>query len=81
LYIWESGKACKFLPGVGVRFEGTNSATDVLLCFMCGDVQVLREGKASGSVEDFFGMNQLLLPIVKKLFPDDKALQALKANN
>lgn len=74
-YQWETAKGCKFQPGVVVRFAGKQTV-DVLFCFSCDEIVVLVDAKRVGG-EDIDNVRGQLLAIVKKLFPEDKAIQQL----
>jgi hypothetical protein len=70
-------KGCEFDPGVRLRFIKSDKSVDVLLCFHCLELQVVRDGKQQGG-EDFDNQEAALIAIAKKLFPDDKDIVALK---
>lgn len=76
-YDWPSAKGCTFEPGVAVRFTGPSGTIDVLLCFSCDELKILRNGRIVGG-EDFDNARPRLLAIVKRLFPDDAAIQSLQ---
>jgi hypothetical protein len=76
VYGWDYSKACFFDPGVALRFTQGESVTEVLLCFSCDELLVVREGKALGK-EDNDGARGPLVAAAKRLFPDDKEIQAL----
>lgn len=78
-YDWESAKGCEFQPGVGIRFIAADSSTEILFCFSCDELQILRDGKSVGH-EDTDTARAELVEIVKKIFPDDKVIQGLDAN-
>ena len=75
-YRWDSAKACKFDPGVAIRFIGKSSTTDVLFCFHCEELQVWRDGKRVGG-EDFDADRKRIAAIMKRIFPDDEGIQGL----
>ena len=67
-YRWDSAKACEFLPGVMLRYEGSGT-TDVLLCFSCDELTVYRDDRRVGR-EDFDSRRTDLVRVAKRLFPD-----------
>ena len=69
-------KACKFAPGVLLRFTKDKSTTDILLCFSCDQLAIYR-GKTRTGFEDFRNRKELV-GLVKKVFPDDDEIQKLK---
>ena len=75
-YLWDVAKACEFLPGVALRFAGDNVNVDILICFYCDELEIYMNGKRAGH-EDFDPRRSDLLRVVKKLFPEDEAIQAL----
>ncbi len=75
-YDWDSAKGCEFDPGVAFRFTDESGSTDVLLCFSCDEMAVVRGGKRIGG-EDTDSARQKLVAIAKRLFPQDEAIQAL----
>jgi hypothetical protein len=75
-YLWDVAKACEFLPGVALRFAGSNVRVDILICFSCDELEIYRNGERVGH-EDFDPRRSDLLGVVKKLFPEDEAIQAL----
>lgn len=76
-YAWDVAKACEFEPGVGIRFVGVDSSTEILLCFSCDELQIVRDGKRVGH-EDTDSARGHLIKIVQNIFPDDKIIQGLK---
>ncbi len=77
IYDFERAKGCDFDPGVAFRFAKAGAALDVLLCFSCDDLASYEGTKRVGG-EDFDRARPRLLAIVKRLFPTDEKLQALK---
>ena len=75
-YLWDVAKACEFVPGVALRFTRGNVNVDVLVCFSCDELDFYMNGKLVGH-EDFDPRRSDLLRVVKKLFPEDEAIQAL----
>ncbi|HEY1784511.1 MAG TPA: hypothetical protein VGG30_03145, partial [Pirellulales bacterium] len=73
-YEWEIGTECKIEPGVGLRFTDDSGSTDILLCFVCGQIAVVRGGKIVGDQD--MGRSGLVA-ICKRLFPDDAEIQEL----
>lgn len=76
-YMWDVAKACEFMPGVGFRFHKSGAPLEVALCFSCDELAIWRAGKKLGS-EDFDSARPHLVALVKRLFPDDPKLQALR---
>lgn len=76
-YLWDVAKACEFLPGVLVRYREPGATLDVLLCFSCDELEVFADGKKAGH-EDFDPRRADLVRIVKRLFPDDPQIGALR---
>ena len=77
IYDWDLRKKCEFMPGVALRFTSAGSPTEVLFCFSCDELMVVRDGKKVG-YEDFDPARGRLLTIVKRLFPEDEKIQQLK---
>jgi hypothetical protein len=75
-YVWESAKACEFLPGVLLRYEAVETV-DVLLCFSCDELEVYVGARKVGH-EDFDPRRNDLVRVAKRLFPADKAIQSLR---
>jgi hypothetical protein len=76
-YLWEVAKACEFLPGVVVRWREGATTLDVLVCFSCDELEVVRDGARVGR-EDFDPRRADLVRVAKRLFPADAQLQALR---
>jgi hypothetical protein len=72
-YLWDVAKACEFMPGVLIRYEGL----DVLLCFSCDELEVYVGNKQVGH-EDFDPRRKDLVAVAKRLFPDDAAIGKLR---
>ena len=77
-YSWDTGKACDPLHGVRLEFIQGEKTTDVFFCFSCDILAVYVNGKSVGSA-DFDAMRPHLVKIMQRIFPDDKAIQGLKA--
>jgi hypothetical protein len=80
LYIDKSLGAIKpcggFQPGIDVRFLGAGPATDLLLCFQCGEFAIRgRDGRAQAG--DFGPHAAEFVRFAKAMFPTDPAIQAL----
>jgi hypothetical protein len=75
-YEWDSPKACKPTPGVGVRYRQGGRETHLYLCFECMMLGIGLPG--SESWQDFDPANAKLARLVKKVFPGDPEIQALK---
>ena len=76
-YDWYRAKGCDFTPGVGLRLVRDASRVEIALCFECDELKIWRMGRTVG-MEDFDAARPRLVAIVKRLFPDDAAIQALK---
>lgn len=76
-YLWDIAKACEFMPGVLIRYQGGGETVDVLLCFSCDELEVYRAGKEVGH-EDFDPRRADLVRVAKSLFPQDEAIAKLK---
>ena len=66
---------CGFRPGIAFRFSDGIIEVDVLVCFSCRELRYYSAGKLVG--ESHFKSPEILA-LTKKLFPDDKIIQALK---
>ncbi|MFL2943303.1 MAG: hypothetical protein ACJZ68_06960 [Limisphaerales bacterium] len=66
---------CGFRPGIAFRFSDGIIEVDVLVCFSCRELRCYSAGKLVG--ESHFKSPEMLV-LTKKLFPDDKNIQALK---
>ena len=76
-YDWYRAKGCDFTPGVGLRLVRDASRVEIALCFECDELKIWRMGRTVG-MEDFDAARPRLVALVKRLFPDDAAIQALK---
>lgn len=76
-YDWARAKGCDFMPGVGLRFVKDASRVEIALCFECDELMIFRMGRRVG-MEDFDTARPRLVAVVKRLFPDDPKIQALK---
>ena len=71
-------KACIPTPGVKLRFTPANGTTVwVYLCFECR-ILIVYEGQSLRGSDDFDPAAPALAALVKKLFPKDPEIQALK---
>lgn len=71
-------KECGYpVYGVMLSFFRGNDRVDVFFCFQCGDLAVTRDGKKFG-VGDFSQITRPFVVAVKKLFPDDAEIQAIR---
>ena len=77
IYDWERAKGCEFEPGVAFRFAKGGEDLDVLLCFNCDEFAAYRGTKRVGG-EDFDVARPRLVALVKRVFPGDEKIQALK---
>lgn len=77
IYGWDFAKGCEFSPGVGIRYVGAESTTEILFCFSCDELRIVRDGKRVGA-EDTDGARTALVNIAKSIFPKDKAIQKLR---
>jgi len=72
-YLSSGLDACVIEPGIAVRFKCDDEDTiDVLLCFKCDQIMVLRGRKNFGDQNYALAA---LLPIFKPLFPNDEGFQ------
>lgn len=78
-YGWDFAKSCEFMPGVGFRFVGADSTTEILFCFSCDEMRIVHNGKQVGH-EDTDAVRTALVKAVQKIFPDDKVVQGLKTS-
>ena len=76
-YDWFRAKGCDFTPGVGLRLMKDASRVDLALCFECDELMIFRHGRRVG-MEDFDAARPRLVAVMKKVFPDDPKIQALK---
>ena len=76
-YEWDSAKGCIPDYGVRIQFQHEGDEMDVLLCFECDVLAVYHNGQDAGG-EDFDDIKSQLAAVVKELFPDDAAIQALE---
>ena len=77
-YRWWGVKDCGYrVYGVKLSFFRGKDRVDVFFCFQCGDLAVTRDGKTLG-IGDFDEMKRPFVQAVKKLFPDDAEIQALR---
>lgn len=76
-YNLESAKGCEPTYGVRLEFRNGTDALDVLLCFECSIFTVFRNSENVGG-EDFDAAASELVAIIKRSFPDDAKIQALK---
>jgi hypothetical protein len=79
-YEFDLRKACTPLYGVRLRFEGESNRVDVDLCFSCDILLVSRDGKPMEG-GNFDPIRPNLVALCKKLFPNDKEIQQLAAEN
>jgi hypothetical protein len=79
-YLWNAAKACIPQYGVRMSFFRGNERVDVLFCFECDILVVFHNGRLTGGGSFDYAHNALL-DDVKRLFPDDAAIQALKASH
>jgi hypothetical protein len=77
IYDWERAKGCEFDPGVAVSFVSAARRMDLLLCFHCDEIAAFENGKRVG-IEDFDVARPRLLAVMRRIFPKDEAIQALK---
>jgi hypothetical protein len=85
-YRWEGdnpvGMRCVFQPGVAYRFWKDQEAVSVLVCFKCSEVAF-----ETDNAEDkdrrigraiWAQLRPEIVQLTKQIFPDDKAIQAIK---
>ena len=77
-YLWDVAKGCEPIFGVRLQFTKGEQTADVFFCFECDILTIYFQGKPVGS-EDFDPIRPQLVTIVKQLFPEDEAIQGLKA--
>ena len=76
-YEWDAAKACMPVYGVRIQFKLGAEEVDVLFCFECDILGVYDNGAPMGG-EDFDDAREEILSVIRKLFPDDADIQALK---
>jgi hypothetical protein len=76
-YGWDYAKACgPPIYGVKLSFYQDEDRVDVYLCFVCGFLDIGRDGKTFGG-EDFDRAEAVFIEAVKRLFPADAEIQKL----
>ena len=70
------GHPLRAVGGGGILLHPGNVNVDVLICFSCDELEIYTNGKQVGH-EDFDPRRSDLLRVVKKLFPEDEAIQGL----
>jgi hypothetical protein len=70
-------KMCEMRPGVAFRFTRGEQTQDVLNCFDCDLLAVLRNGQRP-AYDDFDYGRAELVGIAKRLFPQDAVIQGLR---
>jgi hypothetical protein len=79
---YEPAAAKCFDPGVAFRVYGGDESVEVLICFMCNDLDVRPNAlgqRLGNQLADFpREVRPQLLKLVQEAFPDDKDIQALK---
>lgn len=75
------GMAKGCLPSYGVRFrlEKGPRVVDVFLCYGCGDIITVPDGKSIGGGLYFDPGRDELVAIAQALFPDDAKIQSMKS--
>ena len=78
----ESGAKC-FEPGVVYRFNHDNKSVDVLICFMCDNVDIQPNSKHQAGIDvQLAGLTKEarneLLKLTKEAFSDDPEIQAIE---
>ena len=76
-YDFQMAKSYEFVPGVVVRFDLPGKSLDVVICFSCDELQIQVNGQRVGH-EDFDNARGRLLAAVKRLLPEDAAIQKLE---
>ena len=76
IYEWNMAKGCEPIPGVAIEYT---KGTDKLLIFFCFECDILLTYLNSKRVggEDFDRIHRALANEVKKIFPNDPAIQKL----
>src|SRR5262249_50693304 len=81
---YQEASAKCFEPGVAFRLRADQRSAEVLICFMCNDINVRpnRKGNRDASQLADFGqpVRVRLLKLTKEAFPDDEQIQNLKAD-
>ena len=81
-YLFDVAKACEFLPGVALRFDGPAGRLEVLLCFSCDEwafaIPTADGELESWEIEDNDAARVELLRLARELFPQDEALSKLR---
>jgi hypothetical protein len=70
----DAGPDCIIEPGIALRFQVDEETIDVLLCFKCNQIEVIRGKKKT--FEDNHALGALA-PLFLRLFPDDTELKRL----
>lgn len=81
-YSFDLAKGCEFRPGVGLRVWRDKQSFDVILCFSCSELKIDGPDPTTKdrpyTTEDFDNARPALVALVKRAFPDDAEIQALK---
>ena len=75
-YEWHYAKGCWPNFGARLSFHQGSEQVDVLLCFECDILWIVRNGRRIGG-EDFDDVRAVLARAVKEAFPDDEVIQSL----
>lgn len=76
-YNFDIAKGCEFSPGIVLRYVGDRSTImDVVFCFACGELKIYVGEQMIGG-EDFDNVRAEFVAAMKKVFPDDQAIQKL----
>ncbi len=77
-YSWDSAKACGGpVYGVKLSFFQDSERVEVYFCFQCSMLAVVSDDRVLGG-EDFDNAEALFISAVKKLFPEDAEIQAIR---
>jgi hypothetical protein len=72
------GTACTFDPEVILRLRGDADIADVVICMKCSQMTVhTSRGRLRRSTLDYSPGRAKLAPLVKRVFPKDRTIQAL----
>jgi hypothetical protein len=79
-YIWDGAKGCMPQYNARVRFHKDGHIITADLYFGCKILELSRDGKSFAG-EDFDPINSQLFGIVRELFPDDKVILSIIAED
>ena len=76
IYEWNMAKGCEPIPGVAIEYTKGGDKLLIFFCFECDILLTYLNGKRVGG-EDFDRIHRALANEVKKIFPNDPAIQKL----